>query len=301
MVVNFRSDRIDLAHVRPSPAGRPEVVSLASFRKEGRPEEALARLRKELRLASYRCVTLLGPGEYQMLSVDAPNVPAEELRDAVRWRIKDMIDYPVQSATLDVLDIPVDGAPPGRPKSLFVVVASNEVIGARMALFEQAGVPLDAIDVPETAQRNIAALFESDNRGLALLHFDEQGGLLTFTHRGELYASRRIEITLEQLAQADVGRRGQLLDRIALELQRSPDNFDRQYSHIPLAKLLVAPLPDMSEALAFLAANLYAPVEELKLVEGMDCTAVPDLNLPLRQSQWLQTLGAALRPQEARA
>ncbi|MFZ5510123.1 MAG: agglutinin biogenesis protein MshI [Pseudomonadota bacterium] len=301
MVVNLRSDRIDLAHVRPSPSGRPEVASLASFRKEGAAEEALARLRKEWKLGSYRCVTLLAPGEYQMLSVDAPNVPAEELRNAVRWRIKDMIDYPVQSATLDVLDIPLDGAPPGRPKSLFAVVASNAVIGPRMALFDEAGVPLDAIDVPETAQRNIAALFEPDNRGLALLNFDEQGGLLTFTYRGELYASRRIEITQEQLAQADGERRSQLLDRIALELQRSLDHFDRQYSHIPLARLLVAPLPDMSEALAFLAANLYVPVEELKLGEGMGCTAVPDLNLPLRQSQWLLALGAALRPQEARA
>lgn len=295
MAICLHAKRVDFAHVRRNAAGRPEVVALESFRQEGSAAEVLTRLRKELRLGQYRCATLLDQGEYQLLQVEAPNVPAAEMREAIRWRIKDLVDYPVQAATVDVLDIPMDGHAPGRPKSVFAVAASNAVIGPRIGLFDAARIPLAVIDIPEMAQRNVAALYEDENRGLALLTFDESGGLLTFTRRGELYASRRIEITLDQLVGADAERRGQYLERIGLELQRSLDHFDRQYGFIPLAKLLLAPVPGVPEFTASLAANLYVPVDELDLARVMDFPAVPELKNAGRQAQCLQSIGAALR------
>jgi hypothetical protein len=57
---------------------------------------------------AYRCTTVLGGGEYQFMSVEAPNVPREELKTAMRWRLKDMLDFPVDDATIDVLDMPAD-------------------------------------------------------------------------------------------------------------------------------------------------------------------------------------------------
>ena len=41
-------------------------------------------------------------------------------------------------------------------------------------------IPLEVVDVPELAQRNLAHLLELEGRGLALLALDERGGLLTF-------------------------------------------------------------------------------------------------------------------------
>jgi MSHA biogenesis protein MshI len=107
--------------------------------------------------------------------------------------------------------------------------------------------------------------------------------------------SRRIEISLEQLTGAGPETREQLFERIALELQRSLDHFDRQFSNIPLARLLLAPVPDELGLAAYLAGNLSAPVQSVDLGEVLDFHEVPDLREPAEQMLRWQTLGAALR------
>lgn len=301
LAIRVHADRIDLAHVQRNAAGRPEVSSLDSWRREGDLEEMLKRLRKDLKLGQYRCAITLNQGEYQLLQIDAPNVPREEMRDAVRWQVKDMLDYPPQSATLDVLDIPTEQAGAGRPKSIFVVAANNSVVAMQMQLFERTQIPLEVIDIPEMAQRNLAALYEEEERGLALLTFDETGGLLTFTYHGELYAMRRIEMTAEQLIHADAEQRQQHLERITLELQRSLDHFDRQYSFITLSRLLFMPVAALPGMASYLAANLYLPVQEMNLAEVLDFQAIPEMQDPARQAQCLQMIGLALRPDRVEA
>ena len=93
-----------------------------------------------------------------------------------------------------------------RSHYVYAVSARNDRIAACMKLFHDAGFPLQAIDVPEMAQRNIAALFEEPGRGLAMLAFDERGGLLTFTSGGELYMARQTDISLTPAHRAS--RRG---------------------------------------------------------------------------------------------
>jgi len=138
-------------------------------------------------------------------------------------------------------------------------------------------------------------LFETDHRAIAMLSFSDEGGLLTFSAQGELYLSRRIEISLDQLVSALQEMRDQLFERIALELQRSLDHFDRQFSNIPLARLLLAPLPEELGLAAYLAGNLSAPVESANLGDVLDFHEVPELREQAEQTLRWQTLGAALR------
>src|SRR5688572_30162679 len=105
--INLMPDRVDVCHVNATGKARPEILLCDSFRKEGGDTATLARLKRELGLDRYRCTTLLQGGEYQLVQVDAPaNVPQQEARSAVRWRIKDMIDYPVEMAAVDALFVP---------------------------------------------------------------------------------------------------------------------------------------------------------------------------------------------------
>src|ERR1035437_9609845 len=134
-----------------------------------------------------------------------------------------------------------------------------------------------------------------------MLAFYADEMILTFTRGGELYLSRRIESPLAQLLQADAGRRNQHFERIALEVQRSFDHFNDQYSHVPIAKLLLAPLPQDIGLQQYLASNIDVPVETVDLGTVMDFPDVPELEHPARQSQCLQTIGAALRAEEAAA
>lgn len=238
--------------------------------------------------------TLLAPGEYQILMVDAPNVPASELKTAIRWKIKDGLNYHIDDATVDVLQIPTSKYGSDRSQSMYAIAASNETIQKRIALFEQAKIDLDVIDIPEMAQRNIAALFEQNDRALVLLAFDENGGLMTFTSKGELLLARRIEITTGQLRDANEQLRQQYKDRVELELQRSLDYFDRQYNHLPISRLLVC-APDDADLVSLLSAAVEVKVEKLDLSQVMDISKVQALNDSEFVTRIMPTLGAALR------
>lgn len=286
-------DGIIAASVAPAIAGRPLVERAAFF--PGTPGVALLeQAARELRANTCRCVTVLAGGEYQMLTVDTPGVPADELKTAVRWRVKDLLDVPVSEATIDVLHIPADPNGAARQQLMFVVAARNDVIAPRQRLFAGARAGLSVIDIPEMAQRNISAMLAPEGRGLAMLSFDEDGGLLTVTFAGELYLARRIEIPLAQLTDPDVDRRHQSFDRITLELQRSLDNFERQFSFISVSKLLLG--PSMIEGLdAYLSSNLYAPVAALDLASVFDLERVPELADKAQQQRFFTALGAGLR------
>lgn len=258
----------------------------------------LEKLCREARVGDHHVTTPLASGEYQVLLVEAPNVPADEMKTAVRWKIKDGLNYHIDDATVDMVRIPASKYASGRPQSLYAIAAANSVIQERIGLFEQAGVALDVIDIQEMAQRNIAKLFERDDRALVMLAFDDLGGLMTFTAGGELYLSRRIEISAGQLLDADESLRQQYRDRVETELHRSLDYFDRQYNQLPVDMVLVC-VPDKTGLVEFLAAAMDTRVQKLDLSQVMDISAVPALADSDFVARSLPILGAALR-QESR-
>ncbi|HET9404359.1 MAG TPA: agglutinin biogenesis protein MshI [Burkholderiales bacterium] len=294
--INLMPDRVDVCHVHATGRARPEILLCDSYRKEGGDTATLARLRRELDLDSYRCTTLLRGGDYQVVQVDAPaNVPEAEARGAVRWRIKDMIDYPVEMATVDAVFIPAAGGTSGRQPQMLAVAAKNDVIAGAVKPFNDADIALEVIDIPELAQRNLAQRMELEGRGLALLAFNDQGGLLTFTCGGELYQSRRIDISLKSFDGASPEQRKGLYDRLVLELQRSLDHFDRQFRHIAVARVMLTPAPGADDLRDHLAASLDVPVALIHLSEIMDFPHIPELHEDARQAQCLQLIGAAMR------
>lgn len=296
LCLNFRQDRVDLSHVLVAGKPRPEILLCESFRKEGSDSDTLKRLRRELGLDRYHCMTMLQRRDYQLLTVDAPNVPAAEAKTAVRWAIKDMVDFPVETAMVDAVHVP-GGDSAGRTAQMLAVVARNDLVAATVQPFNDADVELSVIDVPELAQRNLASLLEEEGRGLALLCIDNNGAMLTFTSDGELYQSRSIDVSLRDFESGT--NTDELFDRLALELQRSLDHFDRQYRTVAVQRVVVSQVPSGDRLAEYLNANLTLPVVMLDLGQIMDFPGVPELRDPLRQSQCLQLIGAAMRAEAA--
>jgi MSHA biogenesis protein MshI len=295
--VAMRDERVDFAHLRRE-AGRKPIVLLADSVEKGTDDATtLAALKKPMRLDRYRCTALLSHGKYQLIQTDAVAGASDEAREVVRWKLKDQVEFPVDTAAIDLLPIPSDGRAP----QVFAAISPESTIAPLVQAFQAAKVPLEAIDLPEMSQRNLAALFEENGRGLATLIFDDDEGLLTFTLNGELLVVRHVELTARQLMTADDDRRGMLFERIALDVQRSLDNFDRLYSSVSLAHLLVAPIPGVDGFLSHLRANLTVSVVPLDLSNALDIGAAPALLDPLRQFQCLRAIGAALRDEAVAA
>ena len=259
----------------------------------------LEKLCRDKHLMEQHFTTLLKPGEYQILPVEAPNVPEDELKVAIRWKIKDSLNMHIDDATVDAILIPVSKYGSERMQSMYAIAAPNDTLKKRIALFEQAHIKLGVIDIQEMAQRNIAALFEKPDCALGILAFDANGGLMTLTSGGELFLARRMEISAGQLQDANEELRSQFRDRVELELQRSLDYFDRQYNHLEVSRVLVC-VPDGAGLVEFLSTTIDVQVEKLDLSEVMDVSAVPTLMNSEALAQLLPVLGAALR-HESRA
>jgi MSHA biogenesis protein MshI len=287
---------VKFVHGRSEPGSRAAVESWASVVADA-PHAGLERIAKDRHFERYQCATLLRPGEYQLLMVDAPQVPTDELRGALRWRIKDMLDYQVDDATIDVLDIPLQSKDSARGHSMFAVAAKNEIVSARMKRFAAARVPLEVIDIPETAQRNLAALYEVDKRATALLFLERDAGLLTINYSGELYLARRLEIGIDQILRQPLPARREVFERIQVELQRTFDHFDRQHA-LTVAKIVLGPEPQPTGLEDFLRANVDISVECADLSERLDIVAPGGFD---GATQWrlFHLVGASLRQEAA--
>jgi MSHA biogenesis protein MshI len=178
---------------------------------------------------------------------------------------------------------------------MYTVAARNETIRGTVERFTAAGLPLAVIDIPDTAQRNVAALLGTEQRAVVTLTFDANGGLITVTFNGELYLSRRLDVSAGQLASADDDARVRLFDRVLVETQRSLDHCERTYPFFALGRLVVGPLSGDGGLREHLAANLYLPLETLDLQHLVELPAAAQSWTPVEQAKWLKLIGAGLR------
>ncbi|MDP4302602.1 hypothetical protein [Leptothrix discophora] len=290
------------------------------------PAGALAQLRREPALRGLRSVALLRRDQYQLLPLDAPDVPRESWRDAVRWQLKDMVDFAVEDAGIDLLEVPADASQRGRA-GLLAAIAPRQALEAVVQAGDNARMPWQAIDLPDTALRNLCTLAEDGPRGLALLWLGEQHGTLVITAMGELLMARPIELTLAQVeptpatsrpparpasgepdggldfALRDAGSMPHdtpdptaAWDRAALEILRTLDHCERLFNRVGIGRLAVCP-GHASGFIAHLGGLVDLPVQPFDLARHVDLASVPALADPAEQARYLCAIGAALRPE----
>ncbi|HET8869218.1 MAG TPA: hypothetical protein VFM48_02120 [Aquabacterium sp.] len=219
--------RLAVAVVREGGQGKPVLVAYESFSDDPDLAQVGKWLKKEG--LTVESVNFSLPGDdYQMLSMDTPMVPAAERADAMRWRVKDMIDFPVEEASVDCLVLPApDGSGDGNHS--WAVVARRQRVAEWMTRARKAKLALSSIDIPELALRNLLVL-EPQPQATALLRLSSTGGALIVAWKGELCSFRRFnDLNVAHFAAADLMTRQALLERLALELQRTADAFERQF------------------------------------------------------------------------
>lgn len=251
--------------------------------------EALARLPRKGPVS-----LVLNPADYKLRLLDAPNVPADELKSAVRWQIQDMLDFHADDGTVDVLEVP-HPEHLSHARQIFAVAAKNSLLAEEVAFAASAGLNLSIIDIMETAQRNLAIRLETQGRALAVFSFIETGSLLTLTLDGELCLARTLGVGPAQL---EIEGLDSVLERLTLEVQRTLDHFDRQFGGIPVDRLLLAPMESVERLREGLAGNLALPVEVLDLAKVLDIAAIAGVNaLP---TPCFHAIGAALRMEDTK-
>ncbi len=135
---------------------------------------AIQQLVKARELEEPRATSLVTIGDYSLILVETPDVPTAELRQAVRWRVKDLIDFDVDEAVIDIFEVPTRKG--GQENMIYAVVARSPAVRALIDEFSDTGVDLEYVDIPEFAIRNLTALLPKDVGGVAFIYLEEDGG-----------------------------------------------------------------------------------------------------------------------------
>ena len=233
-------------------------------------------------------VSVLDPDGYRLLLVEAPDVPADELRAAVRWRIKELIDFHVDDAVIDVFEMPPH-ARGGRNRMMYAVTAKADYVKQQIDLIEGAGLKLDVIDISELSLRNVATLFEAEQRGTAFLYLGERQSTLLLVRQGVLYLARHVETGVATLAEAGE-LRPELVGGLALEVRRSLDYFESHYEQTSIPQVHTCGLEAADRDQLARELGIAVHDADLKNLFDMDETLSPEL-----QRLCLPAIGAALR------
>lgn len=191
-------------HVR-GQLGAWEVVGQGVLRKGADDNETFFRRVQSLGLAGCEIRFLLRPDQYQLLQIEAPQVPDDEIPAAARWKIRELVDAHLDDLTVDVCRVgdPVDG----HAGQLFVVAARNDLVREMTQLGQRLQGQVQVIDVWDMAQRNLQSAAARKDMGrvmaqAAVVVIDPEHCLLTISANGELYYSRRIDLPRDFLAMA---------------------------------------------------------------------------------------------------
>src|SRR5690606_33576887 len=127
-----------------------------------------------------RCNFVLAREDYNLLLIEAPPVEAEELAAAAKWKIKDMIDRPLEEVAVVAFPVPAS-AYRNQRRMLYVVAADRKRVQQVVELVANAGLVLEAIDIPELALLNLSQHSLDDSEGLALLDLRQGGGMINLS------------------------------------------------------------------------------------------------------------------------
>ncbi len=285
------SDQLAIAHMGDR-NGAPylldfERVSLQSEREAGK---ALSNLVKSMAIEGRQCSFVLNRKDYNLHLVEAPEVEASELRAAVRWKIKDLLDMKVEDAAIDVFQVP-DDAYRGR-QMVYVVAALNSRIKSIVNMVVESGLELAVIDIPELAMKNLSNCYVDDTNGAAFLDLRRNGSTMNITRDGDLYLSRRINTQLDPDVMQSQDWDG-VKDRLTLEIQRSLDYYESQMGQSPVNKIVLAQRQNDGGAMAeTLNRMLTAEVTILDIAEHLE--SEKKLSSEIQQIA-MAAIGATLR------
>lgn len=231
---------------------------------------------------------LLHPNNYQFFVIEGMPVAAEEFRNALNWRVRSLVSYPIEDAAIDYFMIP---AQRGSAENTMVatVVAQTTQLNKMVEVIERCNLNLTTIDIPELALRNLVRFYESDEKSTGFLYFFENMAILNITKQKILFFTRRLNIPPQQeLSASDY-------EQLGLNIMRYFDYFQSEWrTPSPTRIFLAAEKLDPAIIAKKLADSLLLSIEPFSpepMIKGTaDITAL--------KGPYLLPLGCALREEE---
>lgn len=275
--------------------GAGELVYCAFHDRPGDTSDLLIELQREHEWGAIPCSIVLHPVYYKLLLAEQPAVEKEELSAALRWKLKDLLDYPLEEAAIEYFLLPED-AYRGRQSMVYAAALRKSTLLSLVDPVEECGLKVDCVEIAELAIHSLIARLPSDVGGIACVQLHEGEGFINLVEDGAVYLSRRLDIGLD--AFSPDGDNTQFFDALYLEIQRSLDFYESQLGKGIITQLLYSPgLPATAPIGEFLSLQLGLNVAAL----DFSPLAHSALNCQPEMLRCASAVGAALGPVKAEA
>jgi MSHA biogenesis protein MshI len=239
-----------------------------------------AQLRKHA-LADCECYFVLSNQFYNLLQIDKPKVPDDEITSTLPFIAKEYINEPIDSVVFDYFAVP-------NQNKINLVYCAKTIVELIVTATQQAKAELINIGIEELSTAN---LFDSSglpgddlsstssSTQMLISQQDFQEVTLTIIHDNKLYFSRRLRgfSRLRELQETQLD--SALLDNFSLEIQRSADFVVSQLK-IPEVKKINLALPSaiLEQLIERLQLNFTIPLAPLQhdyLADDIDTNFLP--------------------------
>ena len=260
--ISITPDIVSVAHLK-NIAGKPILQSCETraYSDETIFTNELSALVNTHQLQDMPCTLVLQPDDYQLLLTDALPVTTNEFQAAIRWKIKDLVRFPINEAIIDHYTLP---KMKNAQNKIMVIAAPNKKLITINQRLEQIGLHLKYIDIQELALRNITLLYGKENETIGLIYLQENFVQLLFVANKEIYVSRFLKVSTPKDNEQIVL---QNLDRLANEVQRSYDFFQNLWdlplpSHFIFSSTQAIP----ATGIELLSQKIRVPIEKNKYI-----------------------------------
>ena len=207
---------------------------------------------------------LVDPASYQLLLVEAPPVEADELADALRWKVKDLIQGELAAHIVDGFLLPED-AFRGRQKMAYAMAVNRKEVADITEAIKSANIAVDELVISE-----LALLHQLNEQHAAnvtmLINLGVEKSYLSIIANGALYLNRKLETSSStmQLKSIDGFADDVFVDNFILELQRSRDYFESQMGKGIISHIVMLPFGGDAKAIHdIMSSRLGVSVSEL--------------------------------------
>lgn len=246
---------------------------------------ALEHIVKKQGLRDATCSWVLYKSDYQLFLLDPPAVSESETASALRWQVKELIDFPAQDAAIEYFTIP---STLSAKKKIYVAAAKTIRLQAVSDVIRDVGLNLQYIDIAELALRNVNALYEDQDYYLGMLAFNDEVEFI-ITHQKNLLLSRRLPFPNHGRAFA---LSSEWLNNLISEIQNSFTYCKSQQQRECPTKLLVfTAVPELATQLHSL---LNMTIEQLTIEKKLNFEWVMPTHDYL-SLDYLIAIGGALR------
>lgn len=225
--------------------------------------QALKQIRDEKELSGV-CHVVLSSKQNQLVQIDKPQIPAEEIGAALKWQIKDLVSIAPENMVVDYFDgVKLTmGA-----EKIHVVCADKNELTDIVAELNKHSVLIKSITIEEFAFVSLCPIQEEPR--LLVCQQPNEDVLVLIIKDGSLYFQRRLR-GLDQIAsksedELNLG----IIDSLSLEIQRSTDYFERQLKQPPIRNIdILVPMENEAFLARRLAENTHIPVNLFAMPEG---------------------------------